>query len=144
MPRNMNGSRREGGEDESGMLWKLPVLKSSRIGRLGPAFGLGVGCGVGFGIGLVGGAGFGPGIPGLQLGFGLGAGCGVGLGFGYGAGRGIAQDDKRRYSNVGDLLNGRQSIFPHRDEIGAVVDELALNTKKLIQVTAKEIDKWKR
>lgn len=59
------------------------------------------------------GAGFGPGIPGLQFGFGLGAGCGVGLGFGYGVGRGIAQDDRRRYSNVGDLLHGQghQSIF---------------------------------
>ncbi|XP_038889094.1 glycine-rich cell wall structural protein 1 isoform X2 [Benincasa hispida] len=112
MPRNTNGNRHQGGEDEGGLLWNLPVLKSSRFGKLGPAFGLGVGCGVGFGIGLVGGAGFGPGIPGLQLGFGLGAGCGVGLGFGYGVGRGIAQDDKRRYSNVGDLLHGHQSIFP--------------------------------
>ncbi|KAL0540574.1 hypothetical protein IC582_020582 [Cucumis melo] len=144
MPRNMNGNRNRDGEDERGLLWNLPVLKSSRFGNLGPAFGLGVGCGVGFGIGLVGGAGFGPGIPGLQLGFGLGAGCGVGLGFGYGVGRGIAQDDKRRYSNVGDVLRGHQSIFPHQDDIGALVDDLVLNTKRLIRATSREIDKWKR
>lgn len=49
------------------------------------------------------GVGFGPGIPGLQVGIGFGAGCGVGLGFGYGVGRGIAYDENRRYSNVGNL-----------------------------------------
>lgn len=31
-----------------------------------------------------------------------------------------------------------------RDEIGAIVDELVINTKKLIRATSKEIDKWKR
>jgi hypothetical protein len=42
-------------------------------------------------------------MPGLQVGIGFGAGCGVGLGFGYGVGRGIAYDENRRYSNVGNL-----------------------------------------
>ncbi|KAG7025114.1 hypothetical protein SDJN02_13937 [Cucurbita argyrosperma subsp. argyrosperma] len=131
MPRNMNGSRHEGGEDESGMLWKLPVLKSSRIGRLGPAFGLGVGCGVGFGIGLVGGFL-------LQLGFGvLVSGCGLGLGFGY------AIEELLLFCHQETFLDFH-FYFISRDEIGALVDELALNTKKLIRVTAQEIDKWKR
>lgn len=31
-----------------------------------------------------------------------------------------------------------------RDEIGALVDELVLNTKKLIQATSREVDKWRR
>ena len=44
------------------------------------------------------GVGFGPGIPGLQFGIGLGAGCGIGYGFGFGVGRGVAHDEKRRYS----------------------------------------------
>lgn len=51
------------------------------------------------------GAGFGPGIPGFQVGLGFGVGCGVGLGFGYGVGKGIAQDENRRYSNVGNIYN---------------------------------------
>lgn len=56
------------------------------------------------------GAGIGPGIPGLQLGFGLGVGCGIGVGFGYGMGRGLAQNENRRYSNVGSLSGYRS--FP--------------------------------
>jgi len=43
------------GDDEKGLLWKLPVLKSSNLGKLGPGFGVGAGCGLGFGIGLLGG-----------------------------------------------------------------------------------------
>ncbi|KAI4388744.1 hypothetical protein MLD38_001048 [Melastoma candidum] len=84
-----NGRGFQGDDDDRGILWKLPVVKSRQLGRLGPGFGFGAGCGFGFGFGLLGGAGFGPGIPGLQLGFGLGVGCGVGVGFGYGAGKGL-------------------------------------------------------
>ncbi|KAL0314025.1 UNVERIFIED_CONTAM: hypothetical protein Sangu_2246900 [Sesamum angustifolium] len=94
-------------EQEKGLLWKLPAVKSKQLGKLGPAFGVGAGCGFGFAVGLIGGTGFGPGIPGLQLGFGLGAGCGVGLGFGYGVGRGIAYDENRRYTNVGRFFHNR-------------------------------------
>jgi hypothetical protein len=50
--------------------------------------------------------GFGPGIPGLQFGIGLGAGCGIGYGFGFGVGRGVAQDEKQRYSNAGKHFHG--------------------------------------
>ncbi|GMY07962.1 protein TRIGALACTOSYLDIACYLGLYCEROL 5, chloroplastic [Fagus crenata] len=137
--------RKEGeeGEEEKGLVWKLPQLKSKQLGKLGPAFGIGAGCGLGFGIGLLGGAGFGPGIPGLQVGVGFGAGCGVGLGFGYGVGRGIALDENRRYSNVGHLSH-RPLNFSTQDEIAALVDEFVINTKKLIRATSREIDKWKR
>ncbi|KAL8482329.1 hypothetical protein ACS0TY_028486 [Phlomoides rotata] len=136
----MNGGR---DEEEKGLLWKLPSLKSRQLGSLGPAFGVGAGCGVGFSLGLIGGTGFGPGIPGLQLGFGFGAGCGIGVGFGYGLGRGIAYDANRRYSNVGGVFQNR-GIVPVEDEIGAVVDELVLNTKKLIETTSRAMDKWRR
>ncbi|KAI8000445.1 hypothetical protein LOK49_LG09G01892 [Camellia lanceoleosa] len=135
------------GNEDKGLLWRLPVIKSKELGKLGPAFGIGAGCGVGLCIGLIGGTGFGPGIPGLQLGFGLGAGCGVGLGFGYGMGRGIAYDDSRRYSNVGKFFNGKanfHSNLPSQDEIGALIDELVMNTKKLIKATSTEVDKWRR
>lgn len=40
-----------------------------------------------------------------------------------------------------------ESRFPcpfFRDEIGALVDELVDNTKKLIKATEREIDKWRR
>lgn len=47
--------REEREEDEKGLIWKLPVVKSKHLGKVGPAFGLGAGCGVGFGIGLLGG-----------------------------------------------------------------------------------------
>ncbi|XP_010252320.1 PREDICTED: glycine-rich protein [Nelumbo nucifera] len=130
------------GDGEKGLLWRLPVLKSKQLGKLGPAFGLGAGCGFGFGIGLLGGAGIGPGFPGLQLGFGFGAGCGVGLGFGYGIGKGIAYDENRRYTNVGKLFHGSGNL--PQDEISALIDEVVINTKKLIRATSKEIDKWRR
>lgn len=96
-------------DENRGVLWKLlPPMKSSQLGKIGPAFGIGAGCGFGLAIGLIGGTGFGPGIPGMQLGFGLGAGCGIGVGFGYGFGRGIAYDEYRRHSNVGTrVFNGR-------------------------------------
>ncbi|KAK2975637.1 hypothetical protein RJ640_021082 [Escallonia rubra] len=132
-----------GADEEKGLLWKLPVVKSKHLGKLGPAFGLGAGCGFGFGIGLVGGTGFGPGFPGFQVGFGFGAGCGVGLGFGYGIGRGIAHDENRRYTNVGRLFNGPGHL-PTQDEIGALVDDLVVSTKKLIKATSREVDKWRR
>lgn len=45
-------------DDDKGLLWKLPQLKSKDIGKLGPAFGLGAGCGFGFGLGLLGGISF--------------------------------------------------------------------------------------
>ncbi|KAK9748934.1 hypothetical protein RND81_02G091500 [Saponaria officinalis] len=129
--------------EEKGLLWRLPVVKVKDVGKIGPGFGFGVGCGLGFGLGLIGGAGFGPGIPGLQLGLGVGAGCGVGLGFGYGAGKGVAYDENRRYSNVGKPpFQG--SYVPSQDDIGALVDELVINTKRLVVVASKEIDKWRR
>ncbi|XP_057793861.1 uncharacterized protein LOC131010377 [Salvia miltiorrhiza] len=137
----MNGGR---DVEEKGLLWKLPPLKSNQLGKLGPAFGIGAGCGFGFAFGLLGGAGFGPGIPGLQLGFGFGAGCGVGVGFGYGVGRGIAYDDSRKYSNVDKAFhNFRARALPAQDEIGDLVDELVVNTKKLIQATSREVNKWR-
>lgn len=117
-------------------------MSTKELGKIGPGFGFGAGCGFGFGIGLLGGAGFGPGIPGLQFGFGIGIGCGVGLGFGYGVGRGTAYDESRRHSNVGRPLHG--SYLPSQNEMAALVDDLVLNTKKLIVVASKEIDKWRR
>ncbi|GAA0162294.1 hypothetical protein LIER_18417 [Lithospermum erythrorhizon] len=133
-------------DEEKGLLWsKLPVLKSNNLGRLGPAIGIGAGCGFGFALGLIGGTGFGPGIPGMQLGFGFGAGCGIGVGFGYGVGKGIAYDDVRRYSNVGKVFRGAPSSFPPiQDELGALFDEIVVNTKRLIKVTSREVDKWRR
>ncbi|KAM0011648.1 putative keratin-associated protein, type6/8/16/19/20/21 [Helianthus debilis subsp. tardiflorus] len=129
-------------DDDIGLLWKLPVVYSNKLGKLGPAFGLGAGCGVGFGVGMIGGAGLGPGIPGLQVGFGFGAGCGIGLGFGYGAGRGIAYDENRKHSNVGKLFSGPGSL--PQDEIGLLIEEVVVNTKKLIKATHKEVEKWRR
>ncbi|GLU16317.1 hypothetical protein SLE2022_327560 [Rubroshorea leprosula] len=143
-----NNSRRQRREVEvvekgdEGLIWKLPHVKIKELGKVGPAFGLGAGCGVGFGLGLFGGVGFGPGVPGLQVGFGFGAGCGVGLGFGYGVGRGIAHDEHRMYSNVGKLLG--PGHLPSQDDINALIDELVINTKKLVRATSKEIDKWRR
>ncbi|XP_031490752.1 uncharacterized protein LOC116257878 isoform X2 [Nymphaea colorata] len=130
-------------ENNKGLLWKLPVVKSRHLGKLGPGFGYGAGCGVGLGIGLLGGAGLGFGIPGLQFGFGVGAGCGIGIGFGYGVGRGIAYDENRRYTNVGKLLN-TQKDFLDQDQIGALVDQVVLTTKKLVAASSREIDKWRR
>ncbi|XVF37339.1 hypothetical protein REPUB_Repub19eG0137400 [Reevesia pubescens] len=142
----MNGSgrgrRREVEDGDRGLIWKLPQLKLKDVGKVGPAFGLGAGCGLGFALGLIGGAGFGPGIPGLQVGFGFGAGCGVGLGFGYGVGRGIAHDEYRSYSNVGRLFG--QQHLPLQDEIGGLIDELVINTKKVAIAASREIDKWRK
>ncbi|GAV71996.1 LOW QUALITY PROTEIN: hypothetical protein CFOL_v3_15485, partial [Cephalotus follicularis] len=123
-------------EEDRGLVWKLPSLQLKELGKLDPAFVLGAGCG----LGLIGGAGFGPGLPALELAFGLGAGCGVGLGFGYGMGRGIAHDGHRT-SNVGKLFHGR---LPSQDDIGALIDELVIYTKKLVRATSREIDTWRR
>nr|CAD1842189.1 unnamed protein product [Ananas comosus var. bracteatus] len=130
------------GRGEKGLLWKLPEVKSKDLGKLGPGFGFGAGCGVGFGIGLFGGAGLGAGFPGLQFGLGIGAGCGIGLGFGYGLGKGVAYDDKKKYSNVGKLFQDATNL-PSQERIGALVDELVENTKKLVKATSKEIEKWR-
>ncbi|RWW64611.1 hypothetical protein BHE74_00028147 [Ensete ventricosum] len=68
-----------------GFVWKLPVVKTDDLGKLGP------------------GAGF----PGLRFGIGAGAGCGIGLGFGYGMGKGVAfDDDNGKHTNVGKLFQG--------------------------------------
>ncbi|XP_050234526.1 uncharacterized protein LOC126682804 [Mercurialis annua] len=139
-----NFLRRNDDDDEKGLLWKLPEVRFKEFGKLGPAFGLGAGCGVGFGIGLVGGIGLGPGIPGLQMGIGFGAGCGIGYGFGYGVGKGVAHDDKRRYSNVGNLFHSHANHLPTQDEIASVIDELVINTKKLVKATSREIEKWRK
>ncbi|KAK6937907.1 hypothetical protein RJ641_031415 [Dillenia turbinata] len=138
---NRGGDSHE--EQEKGLLWKLPVIKVSQVGKLGPAFGFGAGCGFGFGFGLMGGAGFGPGIPGLHLGFGLGAGCGIGLGFGYGLGRGVAHDEHRRYTNIGKIFHGPGNL-PTQEEIDVLINDLVINTKKLIRATSREIEKWRR
>ncbi|KAF9587164.1 hypothetical protein IFM89_039604 [Coptis chinensis] len=141
--RKMNGSSSSNNNEEKGMFWKLPELKTKQLGKLGPGFGFGAGCGVGFGFGLMGGAGLGPGIPGLQFGFGIGAGCGVGLGFGYGVGRGVAHDESRRYTNIGKLFHG-PGYLPSQDELGVLIDELVVNTKKVIRATSREVEKWRR
>ncbi|KAF2299628.1 hypothetical protein P3X46_035236 [Hevea brasiliensis] len=139
----MNNYSRRSDEEEKGLLWKLPEVRFKDLGKVGPAFGLGAGCGVGFGVGLIGGVGLGPGIPGLQMGFGFGAGCGIGYGFGYGVGRGVAHDENRRYSNVGTFFHGPGNL-PTQDEIGGLIDELVINTKKLVRATSREIEKWRK
>lgn len=45
----------DGDEEDKGPIWRLPVLKSKELGKLGPGFGLGAGCGFGLGFGLIGG-----------------------------------------------------------------------------------------
>lgn len=53
----MSGIGGGGADDEQkGLLWKLPELKSKQLGKLGPAFGFGAGCGLGLGVGLLGGS----------------------------------------------------------------------------------------
>lgn len=136
----MNGGNDR--DSDKGLLWKLPVVKTKDFGKLGPGFGFGAGCGFGFGLGVLGGVGFGPGIPGLHLGLGVGVGCGVGLGFGYGIGKGVGYDESRRYSNIGKPFTG--SYGPSQDELGALVDELVIYTKKVVVAASKEIDKWRR
>ncbi|XP_072965308.1 uncharacterized protein [Typha angustifolia] len=128
--------------NDKGLLWKLPVVKSKDVGKIGPAFGYGVGCGIGFGIGLLGGAGLGAGLPGLQFGFGIGAGCGIGIGFGYGVGKGIAYDENRRYSNIGKLFRGARNVSS-QDKIDVLIDEIIESTRKLIKATSREMEKWK-
>lgn len=132
-----------GNDDERGLIWKLPELNLKDFGKVGPAFGAGLGCGVGVGVGLVGGVGIGPGFPGMQFGMGFGAGCGVGVGFGYGVGKGIAHDAHRRYSNVGKLFQG-QGDASSQEMLVELIDELVLNTKKLVKATSREIEKWRR
>lgn len=52
----MNGGRYGGrNQGEKGLIWQLPVLKSEYLGRVGPAFGVGAGCGFGLALGLIGG-----------------------------------------------------------------------------------------
>ncbi|EEE51904.1 hypothetical protein OsJ_33500 [Oryza sativa Japonica Group] len=195
-----SGSKKKsgGGDDQRPLLWRLPEVTSTELGKIGPAFGLGVGCGVGAGVGFFGeisklasgcsgiirslgfirGAGLGYGFPGLTLGFGVGAGCGVGFGFGYGLGKGIAYDQNKRYSNVGTMFQEAPSLpiffamvvrhtvqlalivfwtsifVKHtwiklnldcatRDTVAGLVDELVVNTKKLVRATSKEIEKWR-
>ncbi|RRT56609.1 hypothetical protein B296_00028440 [Ensete ventricosum] len=80
-----------------GFAWKLPVVKTEDLGKLGPGLSFGAGCGVGVGAGF----------PGLRFGIGVGAGCGIGLGFGYGMGKGVAfDDDNGKHTNVGKLFQG--------------------------------------
>lgn len=53
--RQMNRRNDDDGDDVKGFLWKLPAVKSKQLGKLGPAFGIGAGCGFGFAVGLIGG-----------------------------------------------------------------------------------------
>lgn len=46
------------GDDERGLLWRLPVVRTKDLGKLGPGFAVGAGCGLGFGVGLLGGLRF--------------------------------------------------------------------------------------
>lgn len=51
----MSNGRRSIGDDDKGLLWRLPKVRIKDVGKVGPAFGLGFGCGFGFGAGLIGG-----------------------------------------------------------------------------------------
>eukprot|EP01018_Ginkgo_biloba_P023030 Gb_17938 [translate_table: standard] len=133
----------EDGDRKKGLLWKLPLVESRDLGKIGPGLGYGIGCGFGFGVGLFGGAGLGIGVPGVQLGVGIGAGCGVGLGFGYGVGRGWAYDENGRYSNVGRLFRRRRTGST-KDEIGAMLDDLISSTRQVCDVINREIEKRRR
>jgi hypothetical protein len=46
-----------GDDDDSkrGLAWKLPLVKSKELGKIGPAMGYGIGCGFGLGAGIIGG-----------------------------------------------------------------------------------------
>lgn len=57
-----SGSKKKsgGGDDQRPLLWRLPEVTSTELGKIGPAFGLGVGCGVGAGVGFFGGNFFPP------------------------------------------------------------------------------------
>lgn len=43
-------------EAVKGLAWRLPVLKTQDLGKIGPGLGVGAGCGVGVGFGLFGGS----------------------------------------------------------------------------------------
>ncbi|XP_024532236.1 chorion class B protein M3A5 [Selaginella moellendorffii] len=132
--------RRE--EMERGLLWKLPLVKSSEWGKLGPAFGAGVGCGVGVGAGIIGGAGLGFGFPGFQFGVGLGAGCGIGVGFGYGLGKGRAYDENGSYSNMGRYSAKRAASSGA--EIRAIVDDFVSGMRRALASWESELQKRRR
>ncbi|CAL9122522.1 unnamed protein product [Musa textilis] len=125
---------------EKAFVWKLPVVKTGDLGKLGPGLSFGAGCGVGVGIGLFGGAGLGAGFPGLQFGVGAGAGCGIGLGFGYGMGKGVSFDENGKHTNVGKLFQGNPMSH---GQIGGLIDEVVVNAKKLVKATSREIEKWR-
>ncbi|PPD76969.1 hypothetical protein GOBAR_DD26100 [Gossypium barbadense] len=59
--------------------------------------------------------------------FGLGAGCGLGFGIGL----------------VGES-NGTIKMHSNLDEIGGLIDELVINTKKVAVAASREIEKWRR
>jgi hypothetical protein len=130
-----------GDDDDSkrGLAWKLPLVKSKELGKIGPAMGYGIGCGFGLGAGIIGGAGIGIGVPGVQFGFGIGAGCGVGLGFGYGVGRGWAYDENGKYNNVGRGKNGS-----YENQIEALMDDVISSTKRAFNAIEREIQKRRR
>lgn len=127
-------------DSKRGLAWKLPLVQSKELGKIGPALGYGIGCGFGVGAGLIGGAGIGIGVPGVQFGFGIGAGCGVGLGFGYGVGRGWAYDENGRHGNVGKLCRRRQN-GSSENQIEALMDDLISSTKRAINAIDREIQK---
>ncbi|WVZ15615.1 hypothetical protein V8G54_013181 [Vigna mungo] len=118
-------------DDNKGLLWKLPVIKSDQFGKVGPAFGIGVGCGLGFGAGFLGGLLLNPPLHLLQFRI-LVTRC-----FDISIGKiiewvlaleflvyklaldlvldveldwGIAQDENKKYSNVGNPFRGARSI----------------------------------
>eukprot|EP00250_Pteridium_aquilinum_P005273 c15392_g1_i1 orf=134-535(+) len=130
-------------DGSKGVLWRLPVLRTPDLGKLGPGFGYGVGCGVGLGAGLIGGAGIGFGFPGLQFGAGVGAGCGIGIGFGYGLGRGNAYDENGRHGNLGKLAR-RRGDGTTGAEIGAVIDDLVVGLKQAFDNFDRDINKRRR
>ncbi|XP_075648654.1 uncharacterized protein LOC142619443 [Castanea sativa] len=51
-----------------------------------------------------------------------------------------------RYPELYRICRRKEATMANlmRDEIGALVDELIINTKKVIRATSREIDKWKR
>ena len=49
----MNGT--DDVDDDRGLIWRLPLIRSKELGKLGPAVGFGAGCGFGLGLGLLGG-----------------------------------------------------------------------------------------
>ncbi|KAF8105959.1 hypothetical protein N665_0150s0009 [Sinapis alba] len=95
----MRKKRRSIGDDDKGLLWKLPQVRIKDVGKVGPAFGLVFGCGFGFGAGLIEDSN--QEFLDYSLVLGFGADCGIGVGFGYGIGRGAAYDHSRSYYNIG-------------------------------------------